>query len=108
MDLYQVFSNYAPPAPGVTKDMARCNSWQWLYRGNIILQKHGYKQLTQMQKELISKTFNADDATNNVRKGARYNQVPHPTQDTDGKVKQITVRHHEREPRGRPFPSRWP
>ena len=43
-----------------------------------------------------------------VRKGAkirnRYNQVPHLTQDTNGKV--TNSRHHKREPRGQPFPSR--
>ena len=46
-----------------------------------------------------------------VNKGAkirnRYNQVPHLTQDTNGKVTN-SVRHHKREPRGHPFPSRWP
>ena len=44
-----------------------------------------------------------------VSKGAkirnRYNQVPHMTKDTNGKVTN-TVRHHKREPRGQPFPSR--
>ena len=39
-----------------------------------------------------------------VSKGAkirnRYNQVPHLTQDTNGK---LTVRHHKREPRVQPF-----
>ena len=44
-----------------------------------------------------------------VSKGAkirnRYNQVPHLTQDTNGKVTN-SVRHHKREPRGQPFPSR--
>ena len=35
----------------------------------------------------------------------RYNQVPHLTKDTNGKVK-LTVTHHKREPRGQPFPSR--
>ena len=47
-----------------------------------------------------------------VSKGAkirnRYNQVPHLTQDTNGKVTKLIVRHHKREPRGQPFPSRWP
>ena len=41
-----------------------------------------------------------------VSKGAkirnRYNQVPHLTQDTNGKVTN-SVRHHKREPRGHPF-----
>ena len=47
-----------------------------------------------------------------VSKGAtirnRYNQVPHLTQDTNGKVinsQLLTVRHHKREPIGQPFPS---
>ena len=44
-----------------------------------------------------------------VSKGAkirsRYNQVPHPTQDTNGKVTN-SVRHHTREPRVQPLPSR--
>ena len=44
-----------------------------------------------------------------VRKRAkiknRYNQVPHLTLDTNGKVKN-TIRHHKREPRGQTFPSR--
>ena len=38
----------------------------------------------------------------------RYNQVPHLTQDTNGKVTYSQIRHHKREPRGQPFPSRWP
>ena len=46
-----------------------------------------------------------------VSKGAkirnRYIQVPHLTQDTYGKVIN-SVRHHKREPRGQPFPSRKP
>ena len=45
-----------------------------------------------------------------VSKGAkirnRYNQVPHLTQDTNGESDKLTVRHHKREPRGQPFPSR--
>ena len=44
-----------------------------------------------------------------VNKGAkirnRYNRVLHLTQDTNGKVTN-SVRHHRREPRGQPFPSR--
>ena len=44
--------------------------------------------------------------TRQVRKRAKirnqYNQAPHLTQDTKGKV----TRHHKREPRGQPFPSR--
>ena len=36
----------------------------------------------------------------------RYNQVPHLTQDTNGKVTKLFIRHHKREPRGKPFPSR--
>ena len=44
-----------------------------------------------------------------VSKGAKirnqYNQVPHLTQwESD----ELTVRHHKQEPRGQPFPSRWP
>ena len=44
-----------------------------------------------------------------VSKGAKirngYNQVPHLTQDTYGKVTN-TVRHKKPEPRGQPFPGR--
>ena len=36
----------------------------------------------------------------------QYNQAPHLTQDAIGKV--TSDRHHKREPRGQPFPSRWP
>ena len=36
----------------------------------------------------------------------RYNQVPHLAQDTNGESDKLTVRHHRREPRGQPFPSR--
>ena len=36
----------------------------------------------------------------------RYNQVPHLTQDTTWESDKLTVRHHKREPRGQPFPSR--
>ena len=47
----------------------------------------------------------------NVSKGAkirnRYNQVPHLTQDTNGKVPN-SQQTPQREPRGQPFPSRWP
>ena len=42
-----------------------------------------------------------------VSKGAkirnRYNQVPHLTQDTNGKVTNSKVGHHKREPRGQPL-----
>ena len=46
-----------------------------------------------------------------VSKGAkirsRYNQVPHPAQDSySWESYKLTVRHHKREPRGQPFPSR--
>ena len=47
-----------------------------------------------------------------VSKGAktrnRYNQVPPLTQDTSGESDKLTVKHHKREPRGQPFPSRRP
>ena len=33
----------------------------------------------------------------------RYNQAPYLTQDTNGKI-----RLHKQEPRGQPFPNRWP
>ena len=36
-----------------------------------------------------------------------YNQVPHLTHDTNRKVTNSVI-HHKREPRGQPFPSRWP
>ena len=42
-----------------------------------------------------------------VRKRAkiryRYNQAPHLTQDTNGKVTNFTIRHNRREPKGKPF-----
>ena len=38
----------------------------------------------------------------------RYNQAPHLTQDTNGKVTTSQFKHLKREPRGQPFPSRWP
>ena len=38
----------------------------------------------------------------------RYNQVPHLTQDTTLEIDANTIKHHKREPRGQPFPSRWP
>ena len=41
----------------------------------------------------------------------RYNQVPHLTQDTNGhqlESEKLTIRHHKREPRGQPIPSRGP
>ena len=50
-----------------------------------------------------------------VSKGAkirnRYNQVPHLTQDTQmyqWESDKFTVGHHKREPRGQPFPRRFP
>ena len=48
--------------------------------------------------------------TERVKIRNRCNQIPHLTQDTNGKVKkqQLTNRHHRREPKGQPFPSRWP
>ena len=36
----------------------------------------------------------------------RYNQVPHLTQDTTRESEKNTIKHHKREPRGQPFPSR--
>ena len=46
-----------------------------------------------------------------VSKGAkirsRYNQVPHPPHpECQWESYELTVRHHKREPRGQPFPSR--
>ena len=38
----------------------------------------------------------------------RYNQVPHLTQDTNWKVTNSQLDTRKREPRGQPFPSRWP
>ena len=47
-----------------------------------------------------------------VRKTARIrnqcNQVPHLSQDIKWESDKLTVRHHKREPRGQPFPSRLP
>ena len=49
---------------------------------------------------------------NKVRKVAkitnRYNIVPHLTQDTTWESDKNTIKHHKREPRGQPSPSRWP
>ena len=36
----------------------------------------------------------------------RYNQAPYLTQDTKWESDNVTIRHHKREPRGQPFPSR--
>ena len=36
----------------------------------------------------------------------RYNQVSHLTQDTTRESDTNTIKHHERQPRGQPFPSR--
>ena len=36
-----------------------------------------------------------------------YNQVPHLTQDTTRESNKYN-KHHQQEPRGQPFPSRWP
>ena len=38
----------------------------------------------------------------------RNNQVPHLTKDTKWDSNNLTIQHHKREPRGQPFPSRWP
>ena len=47
-----------------------------------------------------------------VRKAAkirnRYNQVPHLTQDTTLESDENTIKQPKQEPRGQPFPSRWP
>ena len=40
--------------------------------------------------------------------GINYNQVPHLTQCTTWESHKITIKHHKQEPRGQPFPSRWP
>ena len=46
----------------------------------------------------------------NVRKMAkirnRYNQAPHLTPGYQWESDNVTIRHHKREPRGQPFPSR--
>ena len=36
----------------------------------------------------------------------RYNQVPHLTKDTKWESYKNTIKHHKREPRGKPFPTR--
>ena len=38
----------------------------------------------------------------------QYNQVPHLTQDTTWESEKNTIKHHKREPRGHPLPSRLP
>ena len=38
----------------------------------------------------------------------QYNQVPHLTQDTTWESDKNTIKHQKQEPRGQPFPSRWP
>ena len=38
----------------------------------------------------------------------QYYQEPHLTQDTTRESDKITIWHHKQEPRGQPFPSRWP
>ena len=38
----------------------------------------------------------------------RYNQVPNLTQDTTWESDKNIIKHHKREPRGQPLPSRWP
>ena len=38
----------------------------------------------------------------------QYNQVPYLTQDTTWKSDENTIKHYKQEPRGQPFPSRWP
>ena len=49
--------------------------------------------------------FSILKVSNGAKIRNRYNQVPHLTQDTNGKVTTHS-RHHKREPRGQPFPSR--
>ena len=49
--------------------------------------------------------FNPFKVSKRAKIRNRYNQAPHLTQDTNGSVN-VTVRHHKREPRGQPFPSR--
>ena len=72
---------------------------------------HPFKNL-QNQRKPMTLDLRMEDISHitslfKVRKRAKiknqFNEVPHLTQDTNGKV-----RHHEREPKGQPFPSRWP
>ena len=64
----------------------------------------------------MSKNGSKNDEINvsfiKVRKAAnirnRYNQVPHLTQDTTWEIDKNRIKHHKWEPRGQPFPSRWP
>ena len=52
------------------------------------------------------------DISNKVRKVAKirnpYNEVPRLPQDTTWESDENTIKYYKREPRGQPFPSRWP
>ena len=60
----------------------------------------------------LHNTFDGNIAIGKLRKWAkiknRYNQAPHLTQNTNGKVTTSQLDIKKREPRGQPFPSRWP
>ena len=77
-----------------------------------------YNNLSHLQMQTMGQDFakytllKAVKDNYKVRKGAkirnRYNQVPHLTQDTTWESDINTIKQHKQEPRGQPFPRRWP
>ena len=70
-------------------------------RKNVIVLK--MRKKSTLVKFQVFGVFFFFEVSKGAKIGNRYNQVPHLAQDTNGKV---IVRHHRREPRGQPFPSR--
>ena len=74
----------------------------------------GYSQHLSFSPKIIRnfkhhKKWNYSKVSKGAKIRNRYNQVPHLTQDTNAwENNKLTVIHHKREPRGQPFPSRWP
>ena len=71
-----------------------------------------YTDIQEALKRLYIESIDQIIFSIKVRKTAKirkqYNQAPHLTQNTTWERDKITIRHHKQEPRGQPFPSRWP
>ena len=100
LKLIYIGSNLRQTCGTKPRNKALCRDHHWIWGMN-----HRYEITENLRSGL------QPGILNKVSKGAkissRYNQVPHPTQNTNGSYK-LTVRHHKREPRGQPFSSRWP
>ena len=78
----------------------------------MIRKKHNHKTSNNQQhsEEESQKIYSSKQLKVRKKKKIRnpYNQAPHLTQDTTWEGNLNTIKNYTQEPRGQPFPNRWP